>query len=144
MFDSRSLYSFKDKVLRVLFQLESPNLEHRNSSYVRNNPDYSMFKAGTRIWLAHGPTLSDSLGNLGSEFCNSYSLFLFSLKSILRSHLNHSNRIRKEQVMAKIRKLVETGKAEQGVPVHPECVPVHFCLWRGVPVHYCSCTGKLF
>ena len=34
----------------------------------------------------------------------------FSLKSILISHLNHSNRIRNEQVMAKIRKLVETGK----------------------------------
>ena len=38
------LYSFKSKVLRVLLQLESPNSEHRNSRYVRNNPDYSMFK----------------------------------------------------------------------------------------------------
>ena len=66
MFDSRSLYSFKAKVLRVLFQLESPNSEHRN------NPDYSMFKAGTRIWLAHGPTLSEFLGHLGSEFDDSY------------------------------------------------------------------------
>ena len=64
IFDTRSLYSLKSKVLRVLFQLESPNLEHRNSSYVRNNPDYSMFKAGTRIWLAHGPTLSECLGHL--------------------------------------------------------------------------------
>ena len=72
MFDSMSLYSFKAKVLRVLFQLESPNSEHRNSSYVRNNPDYSMFKAGTRIWLAHGPTLSEFLGHLGSEFDDSY------------------------------------------------------------------------
>ena len=44
MFDSSSLYSFKYKVLRVLLQLESPNSEHRNSRYVRNNPDYSMFK----------------------------------------------------------------------------------------------------
>ena len=44
MFDPTSLYSFKYKVLRVLFQLGSPNLEHRNSRYVRNNPDYSMFK----------------------------------------------------------------------------------------------------
>ena len=33
-----------------------------------------MFKAGTRIWLAHGPTLSEFLGNLGSEFGDSYSL----------------------------------------------------------------------
>ena len=73
IFDIRSLYSFKAKVLRVLFRLESPNSEHRNSSYVRNNPDYSMFKAGTRIWLAHGPTLSKFLGNLGSEFGDSYS-----------------------------------------------------------------------
>ena len=64
IFDTRSLYSLKYKVIRVLFQLESPNSEHRNSSYVRNNPDYSMFKAGTRIWLAHGPTLSECLGHL--------------------------------------------------------------------------------
>ena len=34
MFDTGSLYSFKFKVLRVLFQLESPNSEHRNSRYV--------------------------------------------------------------------------------------------------------------
>ena len=61
MFDSRPLYSFKAKVLRVLFQLESPNSDYQNSSYVQNNPDYSMFKAGTRIWLAHGPTLSEFL-----------------------------------------------------------------------------------
>ena len=45
------------------------------------------------------------------------SYVLFSLKSILRSHLNHSNRIRNEEVMAKIQKLVETGKPEQVVPV---------------------------
>ena len=44
IFDTGSLYFFKAKVLRVLLQLESPNSEHRNSRYVRNNPDYSMFK----------------------------------------------------------------------------------------------------
>ena len=77
-----------------------------------------MFKAGTRIWLAHGPTLSEFLGHLGSEFSDSYSLSFFSLKSILRSHLNHSNRIRNEQVMTKIRKLVKTGKQNRVVPVH--------------------------
>ena len=65
-FDTRSLYSFKAKVLRVLFQLESPNSENRNSSYVRNNPDYSMIKPETRIWLAHGPTSSELLGHLES------------------------------------------------------------------------------
>ena len=42
---------------------------------------------------------------------------LFSLKSSLIGHLNNSNRIRNEQVMAKIRKLVKTGKPEQVVPV---------------------------
>ena len=38
------LYSFEAKVLRVHLQLESPKSEHRNSSYVLNNPDYSMIK----------------------------------------------------------------------------------------------------
>ena len=36
------------------------------------------------------------------------------MKSIICSHLNHSNRIRNKEVMVKIRKLVETGKEEQG------------------------------
>ena len=65
-FDTRSLYSFKAKVLRVLFQLESPNLEHRNSRYVQNNPNFSMFNTETRIWFAHGPTSSGFLGHLES------------------------------------------------------------------------------
>ena len=43
--------------------------------------------------------------------------------------------------MAKIQKLFEIGKAEQGVPVHPVRVPVHFSLWWGVPVYPCTCTG---
>ena len=64
IFDTRYLYSFKAKVLRVLFQLESPNSKHQNSSYVRNNPDYFMIKTETRIWLAHGPTWSEFLGHL--------------------------------------------------------------------------------
>ena len=42
--DTIYLYSFEAKVLRVLQQLESPKLEHRNSSYVLNNPDYAMSK----------------------------------------------------------------------------------------------------
>ena len=77
-----------------------------------------MSKADAGIFLAHSPTLNEFLGHLGSEFDDSYFLFLFSLKSILRSHLNHSNRIRNEEVMAKIQKMVETGKPEQVVPVH--------------------------
>ena len=70
--DTGSLWSFKSKVIRVLFQLESPNSEHRNSSYVQNNSDYSMIKTEIRIWLAHGPTLSEFLSHLEQEFYNVY------------------------------------------------------------------------
>ena len=49
IFEPRSLCSFKAKVIRVLFQLESPNSEHRNSSYVQKNSDYSMIKTEIRI-----------------------------------------------------------------------------------------------
>ena len=68
IFDTGSLCSFKAKVIRVLFQLESPNSEHRNSSYVQNNSDYSMTKTEIRIWLAHGPTLIEFLSKLEKEF----------------------------------------------------------------------------
>ena len=72
IFDAGSLCSFKSKVIRVLFQPESPNSEHRNSSYVQNNSDYSMIKTEIRICLAHGPTLSESLSHLEQEFDNAY------------------------------------------------------------------------
>ena len=72
IFDTVSLCSFKAKVIRVLLQLESPNLEHRNSSYVPNNSDYSMIKTEIRIWLAHGPTFSEFLSHLEQEFDNVY------------------------------------------------------------------------
>ena len=72
IFDTGCLCSFKAKVIRVLFQLESPNSEHRNSSYVQNNSDYSMIKTEIRIWLAHGPNLSEFLSNLEQEFDNVY------------------------------------------------------------------------
>ena len=72
IFDTGSLCSFNAKVIRVLFQLESPNSEHRNSSYVQNNSDYSMIKTEIRIWLAHGPTLSEFLSNLDKAFENIY------------------------------------------------------------------------
>ena len=51
MFDSITLYSIKAKVLGVHLQLESPNSEHRNSSYVRNHSDYSMIKSDIGIGL---------------------------------------------------------------------------------------------
>ena len=72
IFDTGSLCSFKDKVIRVLFQLESPNSEHRNSSYVQNNSDYSMIKTEIRIWLAHGSTVSEFWSHLEQEFDNVY------------------------------------------------------------------------
>ena len=72
IFEPRSFCSFKAKVIRVLFQLESPNSEHRNSSYVQNNSDYSMIKTEIRIWLAHGPTLSEFFSHLDQEFDNVY------------------------------------------------------------------------
>ena len=78
-----------------------------------------MFKTEIRVWLAHSPTLSEFLGHLDPDFDDAYFFGLFSLKSILIDHLNHSNRIRNEQVMAKIRKLVETRNRASGVPVHP-------------------------
>ena len=55
IFDTISLYSFKYKVLMVLFQLESPNSEYQNSSYVQNNLDYSMIKTNAEIGLHVDP-----------------------------------------------------------------------------------------
>ena len=72
IFEPRYLCSFKAKVIRVLFQLESPNSEHRNSSVVQKNTDYSMIKTEIRIWLAHGPTLSEFLIYFEKEFDNVY------------------------------------------------------------------------
>ena len=72
IFKPRSLCSFKSKVIRALFQLESPNSEHRNSSYVQNNSDYSMIKTEINIWLAHCPNLSEFLSHLEQEFDNVY------------------------------------------------------------------------
>ena len=72
IFEPRSLCSFKAKVIRVLFQLESPNSEHRNSSYVENNSDYFMIKTEIRICLAPGPILSEFLSHLQQEFDNVY------------------------------------------------------------------------
>ena len=72
VFDTGSLCSFKDKVIKVLFQLESPNSAYRNSSYVQNNSDYSMIKTEIRIWLAHDPSFSDFLNDLQQAFDNVY------------------------------------------------------------------------
>ena len=72
IFDTSSLCSFKAKVIRVLFNLESSNSEHRNSSYVQNNSDYSMVKTEIRIWLAHDPNLSEFLSHLEQEFDKVY------------------------------------------------------------------------
>ena len=55
IFDTSSLYFFKFKMLRVILQLESLNSEHRNSSYVQNNSDYSMIKTDAGIGLHMAP-----------------------------------------------------------------------------------------
>ena len=81
IFDTGSLCSFKSKVIRVLLQLESPNSEYRNSSYVQNNSDDSMIKTEIRIWLAHGPNLSEFLSHLEKEYYNVY----FYMDGFLRS-----------------------------------------------------------
>ena len=73
--DTGSLWSFKATVIRVLFQLESPNSEHRNSSYVQNNSDYFMIKTEIKIWLAHVPTLSEFLSYIEQEFYIVYFYF---------------------------------------------------------------------
>ena len=70
--DTGPLWSFKARVIRVLFQLESPNSKHRNSSYVQNNSDYFMIKTEFRIWLAHGPTLNEFMSHIEQEFDNVY------------------------------------------------------------------------
>ena len=80
IFEPRSLRSFKAKVIRVLFQLESPNSEHRNSSYVKNNSDYSMIKTEIRIWLTHDPTLSEFFTILKQEFEKVYFYMLVLLE----------------------------------------------------------------
>ena len=72
IFDTCSLCSFKAKVIRVLFQLESPNSEDQNSSYVQNNSDYSMIETEIRIWLPHCPILSEFFSHLEQEFDNFY------------------------------------------------------------------------
>ena len=72
IFDTGSLCSFKAKVIRVQFQLESPNSENRKSRYVQNNSDYSKIKTEIRIWLAHCPTVSEFLSHLEQEFDNVY------------------------------------------------------------------------
>ena len=70
--EAGSLCSFKAKVIRVPFQLESPNSEHRNSSDVQNNSDYSMIKIEIRNWLSHGPNLSEFLSQIDQELENIY------------------------------------------------------------------------
>ena len=72
IFDTGSLWFFKAKVIRVLFQLESPNSKYWNSSYVQNNSDYSMIKTEIRIWIAHGPTFNQFMSLLEQEFDNVY------------------------------------------------------------------------
>ena len=100
IFDTGSLCSFKSKVIRVLFKLESPNSEHRNSSYVQNNSDYSMIKTEIRILACAWPHFELIFEPLRAIILQCLFLYgWFSLKTNLIDHLNHSNRIGNEQVM---------------------------------------------
>ena len=65
-------------VLRVLLQLESLKSEHQNSSYVLNNPDYSMFKTEAEILLEHSPSLSEFLGHIALELEGTYFMMFGS------------------------------------------------------------------
>ena len=47
-----------------------------------------MFKAGTKIFLAHGPILSEFLGHLGEEFGDDYSLGFVLLEVYFMYPLN--------------------------------------------------------
>ena len=80
IFETGYLCSFKANVIRVLFQHESPNSEHRNSSYVQNNSDYSMIKTEIRILLAHGPILSDFLSSLSKNLTIFISMWMVLLE----------------------------------------------------------------
>ena len=124
IFDTGSLYSFKSKVIRVRFQLESPKSEHRNSTYVRINREYSIVKLMQEMALHIAPLGVNFWAILSQNLEILIKHVLFFLNYILSGHLNHSNRIINEQVMAKIPKLVETGKPEQVLPVEPQVVPV--------------------
>ena len=74
-----------------------------------------MSKAGIRIFLAHGPTLSEFLGHLESEFDDAYSLSFVLLEVYFTYTTVH-------------------------VPVH-FCfwwgVPVHYCSCTGTPSEIC-------
>ena len=63
IFDNGSLCSVKAKVIRDLFYLESPKTE-------------------IRIWLPHGPTLSEFLSHFEQEFDNVYFYFDGSPRSL--------------------------------------------------------------
>ena len=62
----------------ILLRLESLKSEHRNSSYVLNNPNYSMIKTEAEILLEYSPSLSEFLGHIESEFGDSYFKVLYS------------------------------------------------------------------
>ena len=66
-FDTSYLYSFEDTVIRVLIQLESPKSDHRNSIYVLNNRDYSVFKQNQKL-SKHSSYLNAFLSPKGLEF----------------------------------------------------------------------------
>ena len=53
--------------LRFLFQLESSNLDHQNSSYCILHPDYSNLQSRIRLFLHIAP-FEKFMGTLGLQF----------------------------------------------------------------------------
>ena len=66
-FDTSTLYSFENTVLRALLQLESPQSDHQNSRYVLNNQNYSVFKHNQKL-SEHSSPLNAFLSPKGSKF----------------------------------------------------------------------------
>ena len=80
IFDTGYFCSFKAKVIRVLFQLDSPKSEYRNSRYVRNNSDYTMINTDAGNGLAHSPSWSKYFSYLESEFGDTYKIGMVLLE----------------------------------------------------------------
>ena len=79
IFETGSFYTFNDKVLSFLFQLESPNSEHQNSRYARNNSDYSMIKLMQELAYTW-PHFECIFGPFESELGGSSSIYLVLLE----------------------------------------------------------------
>ena len=84
-------------IIKFLLQLESPNLDHQNSSYCILHLDDSI----DRTESAHNSTLTNFLGNWGYNLHTLPSDNLFPYKYILLKNFNHSMWMSETTLMAK-------------------------------------------